>query len=354
MKLWQRYFLREQLKLLLFILAIIFVLFTVIDYSLNTKNLTGQSVPMGELLTYYGAQFFTYLQLLLPLALLLATIKVLTTANAHNELVALRAGGVAARKLLTPLLLLAACCALFLWANYQWTYPLATAKVERFEDQYMRGGRSDQKAKLNVVRLSDGSKLLYQSYDSSRKAFFDVYWLRSSGDLYHMQHLMPHGETPEGTFVDHVIKSEAGHFIRNESYPLLSLTEMHFEKRDLIDALIPPNDMSFSDLWRRLPINHRTLTDYQAEVLSAFNLKAAYPLLCFLVVLAPAPWCIRFRRHLPVFFIFCLSIAGFLTFLTTMDAMTILGESHTLPPDLALWLPLLSCFGIFGYRYAKL
>ena len=348
MKLWQRYFLREQLKLLLFILAVVFVLFTVIDYSINTKSLAGQGVPTIELLTYYAAQFFTHLQLLIPLALLLATIKVLTSANSHNELVALRAGGLPARKLLTPLLFVAAACALFLWANYQWSYPRATAHVDRFEDQYMHSGRAEQKAKLNVIRIEDGSKLLYQSYDISRGAFFDVYWLRNSGDVYHMQHLMPHGDTPVGTFVDHIIKSESGHFIRDESSPHLTLTDMHFGKRDLVDALIPPTDMSFTDLWRRLPKKHRNITDYQGEVLTAFNLKLAYPLLCFLAVLAPAPWCIRFRRHLPIFFIFCLSIAGFLAFLTTMDAMAILGESHTLSPDLALWLPIAACFAIFG------
>jgi lipopolysaccharide export system permease protein len=354
MKLWQRYFIGESLKLLLFILAVLFVLFTVIDYSLNTKHLVGHGVPWGKLLGYYGAQFFTYMQLLVPLALMLSVIKTVTTANTHNELVALRAGGLAARKLLQPLLLVAALCASFLWANYQWIYPTATAKVERFEDRYLRGTRKDDKPKLNVVRLHDGSKLLYQSYDTSREAFFDVYWLRTGGDLYRMHHLMPHGKTPEATFVDHIIRSEEGHFLRDASFKHVELPDMRFGERDLIDALVPPKDMSLTDLWRRLPTGHASISDYESQVVSAFNLKLAYPLLCFLVVLAPAPWCIRFRRHLPIFFIFCLSIAGFLAFLTTMDAMAILGESRTLPPGWALWLPVLSCFGIFGYRYARL
>lgn len=70
------------------------------------------------------------------------------------------------------------------------------------------------------------------------------------------------------------------------------------------------------------------------------------PLTCLLVIIAPAPFCLRFSRHTPIFFLYAFSLFGIIAFFTCVNAALILGIG--LVPLFVL------LFGFFGWRYARL
>jgi len=55
------------------------------------------------------------------------------------------------------------------------------------------------------------------------------------------------------------------------------------------------------------PENHEAQSEKEARSLSALHRKLATPWLCLLAVLAPAPFCMRFRDNSPLFW--CMQLA---------------------------------------------
>lgn len=352
-KLWQRHFALETVKMLLLVLGCFYLLYAVIDYSLHTKALNATSVSFSEISSYYFYQFSKRAAILVPFSLLIACVKVLSTLNLHNECVALLAGGLPLKRMINPLLAVALGCVLLLYANYQWAYPVAFEKTVQFEERFIKQVKHRDDG-IHVVRLKDGSNLVYGSYDTASRSFIDAFWLRTPGDIYHMRRLHPDGPQPWAESVDHLVRRQGGQLERSETFDRHVLSNMQFDEEDLFSALVPAEQLSLSDLWRRLPSSERPLNDREIQVTSQLNAKLAFPLSCLLIVIAPASWCLRFSRHLRIFFIYCGAITAFLLFFTSMDAAMILSENHVLPPLVILWAPLTISSMIFGWRYARL
>ena len=89
------------------------------------------------------------------------------------------------------------------------------------------------------------------------------------------------------------------------------------------------------------------------EVLTHLSFKLITPLLSLLVVIAIAPFCIRYTRSVPVFYIYSAGLFGFIAFYTLMDSCTILGAHGTLPPLLAILAPFGLCSTLFSWNFAK-
>jgi lipopolysaccharide export system permease protein len=353
MKLWERYFLKELSKLILLSLTCCYIIYSIMDYSLRSKLFTSSEMATGDLLIYYGWQFVTRFDLLLPLALMLSTIRVLTSLNVHSELVALLAGGLRIRRLMRPFFLTALFFTLLIYANYEWLYPIAATSIERFEDQYLHGS-SGRKGSLNVIRLDDNSKLLYQHYDLSKQRLFDTFWVRSPDEIYRAKEIYPHATPPLGRYVDHLKRNGQGEYTCVNHNSELSFDEMAFNREDLFARLIPAVNLSLTKLWHLRPAPGQPSTDRDAQVETYLFKKLAMALLAMLVVLGPAPFCIQFGRRQPVFLIFGLSILCFVSFLTTMGAVEILGEEHVFSPAVVMWAPVILCLILLAWPMRRL
>src|SRR5262245_50908672 len=107
MKLWEKYVLREFLKVFFFFLFGFFFIYAIIDYSTHIQDFVhGKNLPVLKILQYYLFQFVKRADILIPLALLISTIKVLCQLNIYRELVAFQSAGIAQKKLLRPLFLM--------------------------------------------------------------------------------------------------------------------------------------------------------------------------------------------------------------------------------------------------------
>jgi lipopolysaccharide export system permease protein len=322
------------------------------DYSTHMQDfIQDKKIQIPQLLLYYTFHFLKRANLLIPLTLLISTIKVLTTFNSTRELVALQVSGIKIKRLLRPFFSLALICTLFNYANTQFFLPTSLNFIDRFYKAHLSYHyRNADKEPIHIVHLTDDSKLIYQAYDSAKETLFDVIWLRSTDDIWKMKFLKADPTNPLGEFTDHLQRSPQGLLVKTESYPSFLFKDLKWKKEQLNMGLVPIDNHSITSLLLML----QEKKGAKAEIITRLTFKCLMPLLPFLAVIACVPFCIRYARGLPLFFIYLIAVFGFLAFFAMMNAAIILGENNTIPSFWAIFIPFAFFFGAFSWKFSKI
>lgn len=359
-KTWERYFISETLKTFCIFIFSFYTLFVLIDYAthLNYFHVSGSAFQWKALFLYYLFDFVKHIEILVPFAVLISTVKTITNLNVHNELVALLASGLKLKRLLRPFLLLGLFFTSLLYLNTEILLPHSLKELKTFSDAkaVAKSKKSGTKPILHLS-LEDGSTLIFQDYNSNEQHFTDSYWIRSIDEIYRIKFLYPTlypTSKPVGQFVDHLKRDQSGELLKVASFEEKIFDEMHFNKQTLFESITTAEEQSFSDLIAKLPALNDVKSEKQAQLVTHFYYKLAMPWLCLLAVIAPIPFCVQFTRHLPLFMIYAWSIFGVVAFYIMMNSGLILGERQVLSPLLAVWIPFGLFVGIFGWRYFKL
>lgn len=357
MKIWERYFLSETIKSFLLFIVGFYGVFTVVDFACNAARFHAHQVKfsVGKILSYYAFQFVDISEVLVPFALMLATIKTLCQLNMRNELVAMLASGVKLKTLLRPFVMLGLTFTVLMYLNTEWLVPKATQSMTRI-DNSRSGLRSKANAKSPVrhLVLEDKSTVLFQSYDANQQVFFDAYWIKSINEVYRMKYLSPYTPVPTGQYVDYLVRNKSGDLVEQGYYAVKTFPELKFNKKTLFETITPPEEQSYTGLWSQLSLSSDIQSEKQAESLTIFYRKLAMPWLCLLAVIAPIPFCVRFSRNMQTFMIYAASIFGLVALFLVMDAGLVLGKRQVIAPFWAALTPLLLVSGFFGTRYALL
>ncbi len=354
MTIWQRYFLREITKIFTLFLFGFFFLYFAIDYSLHMQDfLKDKSIQIGDLLIYYGYQFIKRAPLLLPLALLIATVKVLTTLTHHRELVALQMSGLSTRKLLAPFFLVAICATLFNLLSYEFLLPNSLGYLDKFYAKHLRHAKAGKNNEVKSFTLKDGTKLIYQTYLPEQKSFFDVIWLKSGQEIWRMKYLTADPENPTAKYIDRLVCNPQGFFEKKESFSKRVFSEISWEKELHRKGYTPYENRSVSELFQ-LGYLKKIPPFMKMEVRTQLYYKCFIPFLSLLVVIAAAPFCIRYSRTTSPFLIYACSLFAYIAFFTLMDAAVILGENRVASPFCAIFVPFLALALPFTWRFNKL
>lgn len=354
---WGRYFLTQMLKVFFLFLTCFYGLYVLIDFTSHATHFhhTHQAINWKEVGLYYLGDFSKRMEVLIPFALLISTIKVLCSLNIHHELVALMASGIPLRALLRPFILVAIVSVGLLYANTEWLVPKAMNALKHIEETHQRQRR--QALKLPSIQhliLEDDSTLLFQHYDSLRQLFFNVYWIRSIDEVIHMETLDPYAEVPIGFDLDGFKRNKKGHLERVETYSTRILPSLRFNKERLMETLTPAEELPLATLWDKHPHGVSAKSEKEAQIMTVFYYKMALPWLALLAVLAPAPFCVTQTRQLPVFLIYAFAIFGLVAFYLLIDAALLLGKRQLLPPYVAIGGPVLLIFGLVSFRYGRI
>lgn len=354
-KTWEKYLLREIIKVLLLFITSFYILYVVVDYSIAAKTFSALQTPFTEIIAYYGYHFSKRIAILMPFALMLATIKTLTHLNVTNELLALLVGGIRSKNIMRPFIVVALACMTLIFLNSEFFLPKALDSLNIFEDVHQESSRlTPEQASLHTLYLMDGTTLLYQSYNSYNQFFFDVYWLKSSEDIVRIKYLYPFDEQPTGYFVDHCTRDEHGDIIKASSFAEEPFDDMRFDVRRFHTAVIPPENLAPSTLWKEAhhPIN--IALDKQPEILTWFYFKMMVPFICLLAVIGPASFCFKFDRTLHTFMIYVVGIFLMVSLFTILDATRVLGENNTYSPFAVIAIPLAGYFLFFGWKFFRI
>lgn len=356
-KIWQRYFIKEILKVFFLFLFCFYGLYILIDYSSHSGSFhhNHSRFDWMEFLFYYGSEFVHRSDVLIPFALLIATIRTLTKCNQNLELTALRAAGIPLLTLMSPFIFLGLFFTCLCYVNEQWILPESMNMLKRIQDTHSTHKRKQNKnlAAQHLI-LKDESTLIYQNYDTSKGLFFDVYWVRSAGDLYQIKSLNPNSEIPLGINGYHLTRDAEGILRVVETFQNKEFPDMSFNKKMLLETITPIEDLSLSKLWEKWPDEGVITSDKEARIVTAFYRKLASPWLCFIAMIVPIPFCVRFNRYMPIFLIYALNIFGLAAIYLILDSAQVLGKRQIMDPAVVIWVPFLFFFSIFTMRMIRL
>jgi lipopolysaccharide export LptBFGC system permease protein LptF len=349
MNIWKRFLIKKLLLTYLFFLFSIFAIYILVDLSVHgVKFFHHGNAPLLEALLYYFGTLSTHLDLLSCFSFLLALIQTLYTLSVHNEWLALQTAGISSRLLLRPYFLFSvflSCLSLF---NAQVFTPVALDSIDSFRSAYSKKNRSVRDA-VQSVTLDDESELVYHRFSSSEETLYDLFWIRSPFDIWHIQSLHLKDNPPIGCFADHLVRRE-GLLQKSESY----------EKRPFAELPIDPQ----KPLQRFIPFNNRPLLTLLTQTFSAkseraslssrLHYKLALPLLPILLFLGVVPYPLLFTRNRRPFLIVLCALFLFFGLYTILDGMFILAENQVLPAPLALYTPFLIAFPITWIQLRRL
>lgn len=294
-----------------------------------------------DLLRYYSNQFIKRADLLLPLALLIASIKVLSTLNTRREWMVLQVAGLKNRRLLRPFFAVAMFCSLFNLANFEFFLPKALAEIDEFHATHFKHShRAQRKELIHLLSLKDNSKLIYQSFDASKGALFDVLWVRSADDIWRMKFLNANPNEPIAEYVDHLTRNNQGFLEKSESHDFYRFKDLKWQPTMTGNSFVPFENRSLKELYH-LAFCSTTTTSYEyPKIITQLCFKCSIPLLAFAVVAAVAPACLAFSRQLNLFLVYALGLLGLLACYMIMDSMVTLGENSIISPLIAVFAPL--------------
>ncbi len=359
--LWERYLYKEILKLSALFLICFFILFVTIDYSAHMQAfIRGQQrINILEIAGYYGIQFIRRSDLLLPLALLVATIKILRTMSERHELLALQVAGLPVKRLMRPFLLVAIISTLSNFAIAEFLLPRSLKFSSEFKEQHLKNlPKQEQRGRVRVLELKDGSRLAFQSFDGSKAIFHDLFWIRSTDDIWRIKTLELDREHPQnppiGIHVDHIQRCQDGGLHKIASYPAIHLEALKASCYRLKKEAIPFEHYSLSKLSRSLHASSREEINHRAMLTAEFAMKTARPFLSLLVILGIAPFCVRYSRFSPPLPLYACGIFSVIAIFVAIQAGGVLVQNGITSSWLAIAIPLLVLFSWSTYRFAKL
>jgi lipopolysaccharide export system permease protein len=352
---WERYLLREILKVFFLFLGCFFFLYALIDYSTHMQDfIADKRIQIPHLVVYYFFHFIKRADLLIPLALLVSTLKVLFALNVRGELIALQASGLPRKKILRPFFCIALLSFLFNLASSEFLLPASLNFLDKFrQDHFKHYGHGKHKEPIHIIRMKDGSKIIYQTADREKKLFQDVFWVQSVNEIWRMQSLSADPENPVGFFVDHIQRNREGNFEKVESFDQYRFAKFRWQPDPTGKGYTPLENRALSELLRMLIQKTKTTAYEYPQVLTHFLFKVAMPFVSLLVVVAGAPFCLRHARNLPIFFTYAIALFCFIAFFALMDAVVILGENLVISPYLAILAPITVCWVAFGFKYRQ-
>jgi lipopolysaccharide export system permease protein len=324
------------------LLVIIIDLTDKLDKYLN-RNLTKQQIALSYLYWIPDSMF-----MVLPAAVLFATVFSIGALTRHSEITAAKASGISFHRMVMPIFVAAGVITILgFWLGE--LVPITNAKrndiiqeqrakvgQSRFNFAYAAGGgRVYKVAALSMERRTlenleierKGNGPSYPTYVlAARSAAWQPRrgWTLRAGEL----HVMPDST-------------------RNFSVSFDSLRDRNFREAplDLTAAPRSPDEMRFSELSRFIASLERSGGDAN-ELKVERALKIAIPVTCIIIAIFGAPLATSTQRGGAAYGI-GISLATTILFLMFIQITKAIGQGGVIPPTVAAWIPN-AIFGVIG------
>ena len=312
-----------------------------IDMTERLTKLLDQGLTFGQIAVSYVYAFPEYMALVMPAAVLFATVFTVGSMARHAELTAAKAGGVSFHRLVAPLFIAAAIAAVVAVAVGELSVGTtakrkvlqkerpARATISKFNFVY----RADQGWVYAIRSLDVSSRTLRQllleregtgpAYPSLVVTADSATWSDSASAW-----RLWHGES-------RVIADAAHQY--TFGFHSLQLAAMTQTPVDLLAESKAPEEMRYEELGRYIEALQRAGNESGAlEV--AHALKIAVPAACLVIALFGAPLAVASPRSGTAFGI-AVSLGTTIVYLMLTQIAKAVGAGGVVPPLVAAWLP---------------
>ncbi len=350
-----RYLLREWLKILL--AAWLGLPLTVMLIELTEKldvylvrDLTAGAIALG-----YVFSLPERLVVVLPAAVLFATVFSVGTMNRHSELAAAKASGASVYRLVLPVLLGSVLAAGVGFALGELAPPATRKQLEHHGELERR----TQNARYNFAyRAEEGWTYAVRELHIPSRSLHDVIFEREgSGAEYPTLAV----QAKQGLFSDSTGRwlLEEGRFrivptaqteltFRFDSMRLASLVET---PADLLVEEKKPEEMRYAELQRYVEALERSGGDGRLLRVD-LALKLAVPVTCIVITIFAVSFAVSGPRTGGAFGV-GLALSTAVVFLVLVQLSRTIGSGGLVPPTLAAWLPNLAFGSVGAWRFVK-
>lgn len=340
MRLIDKYLLREFVLPFFYSFDAFLLLFIVVDLFENLGKFIQYHAKPAQVLSYYLTILPEAVVLMIPIALLLATLFCLSSLGKHNELIALRAGGVSVQRLAVPLFAVGIIAVLGVFAINEIFVPTARVRGDMFMsdlsgrttrgvlDNFFfanaRANRDWYARRFNTQARQLEAVEIHQHYADNKTPLFE---------LFAQEAVWTNGlwEFREADIYDHRLPGSPLIRVTATNLPTIAETP-----RQLALEGRKPDQLKTAELRRQITNvqDPRRLAEYRVT----FHDRYAFPMTSLIVICLAFPLGVRTSRRggamLSVGTALLLVVAFF--FLTQFSLA--LGRGEHLPAAVAAWL----------------
>jgi len=289
MKIIQRYYIREFLKILSIIAFGMALIFSIIDLIDKVDDFMPGRMSFFQLLQYVALNFPKYLYYLLPMSLLICSLFIFSQASRHRELTIIKATGGKLKRLLSPFVFMGIFFSLFGFIIGEVIIPDFSERTLDFKKTFLKKSEKLQfKEGTLWLRGTDGAFVRIELYIPEKKSaqgvsIFIAKDASLSKRIEAEEALWVKGEGLQGIWrlkkvdIYDIEKGEISHAAEME-YPKLESPDL-FSK-----GIKSPDEMGIGELYKYMKrLKRAGFKDTKLVV--DLNSKVSYPLVNFFMIL---------------------------------------------------------------------
>ncbi|MFQ5823304.1 MAG: LPS export ABC transporter permease LptG [bacterium] len=341
MRILDLYILRRFVMTLLYALLVFILIVIFIDMVGNLGKFLDKNVPNLIIIQYYLFYIPYLFILVLPVAMLLASLFGIGQLARYNELIAIKSEGISLNRILLPLLFFSVLVSLVALIFAEIVVPPANHGKSRIKNEYLESINRPIKTRITNIFLRDklDRRIFIGYYDSRDKTAHKV-----SIQKYIENKIVERLDAPQMKWQDStwVLLSGYKRFFsgKNEEavpFDTLQDNDIDFKPEQLAQTQKEPEDMSYKELNYFILEVKRNGGNIDRWMVDLY-LKISFPFANFVMVLFGAPLASNKKRSgaivgFIISLMICFIYFGFIKFVQT------LGHNGALSPLLSAWLP---------------
>jgi lipopolysaccharide export system permease protein len=343
MKLIDRYIVKHFLVTTFFALLAVLVIFVVIDAMENLDDFIDRQATTQIILTYYLYFMPEIIKLIMPVALLLASLFVTARMSTQNELTAMKASGMSLYRIMIPYIIVALIVSVASVYFNGWIVPKANKKKFTLERVYLSKNIVSGSG-ANIYLQDSPTRILSMGYfDDQREIASRVSIQDFSDTNFTVLVARVDAQTMEWDTAGHRWMLRSGvrrwfadnkeHF---EKFDMQPSDKLHFDPEDLRKKQEQPDEMEYRSLEKFIENQQRAGQDV-ARWLVDFYSKISFPFASVIVVLFGVPFASVKRRggigvQLGISLLICF------IYLIFMKVSQVFGYNGDINPLLTAWM----------------
>lgn len=353
MRLLDRYIIQKFLFILAFSLVAVISIFIIIDLVERLSDYIDRQVPAVVIVSYYFYFVPYIIVLMLPIAMLLASMFSIGQLGKYNELTAMKASGISMFRILAPIFGLALLVSLLMLAFAEIVMPEANQRKAELKSQYIDRLPRNLPTRLSNLylqeRLPEQQNGAPANGGRSRRVFIGYYNATDSSAnkisiqdyvgvfiVHRIDAKVMHWRGTYWQAVDGYQRTFAGESETATPFDTLQLPQLSFTPQVLVKVQKDPEEMSYRELEKFISEVADNGGDPQRWYVDLY-LKIAFPFTSFVIVLFGAPLAAGRVRSGGAVGVALTLVITFLYFGMVKTGQS-LGQNGSLPPLLGAWL----------------
>ncbi len=343
------------LRIFLVFLCSFFLLYILADYSFNATTFSRiENLSLLNIVVYYIAIISKRLNLIIPFALLISCITVLTSLNQKNELLSFQVSGFSTHRLTRPFFVFGLLCVVISYINIELFSPKALSFIDNFEKKYIQKQHSSISKNINQIELKDKSLIIFEAQNLKDNKIYNAFWIHSVDKIFYIKKLTINKQGSIGCFIDLIERKKDNRLEKTASFEKILIKDLNTKSISCLNDNSVFANLPIYQLLRKyreidyFPINQRY------AIKAHLYYKIVVPWLSIIVLLSVIPSCILSRRIIRNSLIFALAIFGYIVLFSLINSMLILSENQTISPALAIFTVPSFILVVFGARFTKI